>query len=361
MAKRRLPIDGGEYQSFVSRFLSSSSRGWPCWVILAIFLAPDMVRVAAAQTAVCPDLKPGVVVESVSKNSEGERAGIAAGDLITAWTGTDSRGDVLSPFDLMEIETEQEPRGRVILQGYRSGSARRWAMGADIWGLQAHPNLGETDLATYQVGRELANADKISEAVERWRTLSGSLAYSCISVRAWFLYHAAKTSVKIRHWKESDDLFREAIELTSASEPYLTSNLMDEWGDTFSQRYELDKAEDEYRRALALLQERAPSSIRLTILLNALGVIARERGDLASARGYYRQALEIQQRVAPLSLTVADTFGNLGLAAFDAGDLEEAEDYSHQALALQRKVAPGSLHESFTLINLADMALIAGT
>src|ERR1041385_7251670 len=69
--------------------------------------------------AVTPNLGPGVVVERVSQYGEAETAGIRAGDLLLRWSRKntkDAKGEIQSPFDLMEIETEQSPRGKVTLE-----------------------------------------------------------------------------------------------------------------------------------------------------------------------------------------------------------------------------------------------------
>ena len=114
---------------------------------LVLLLSPTTLALGqaapnpAASTDSCPDLKPGVVVESVAKNSEGEKAGITEGDVILAWIRADAKGEIRSPFDLSEVETEQEPRGQVTLEGTRDTANRPWTMGPDKWGLTTRPNL----------------------------------------------------------------------------------------------------------------------------------------------------------------------------------------------------------------------------
>jgi S1-C subfamily serine protease len=78
----------------------------------------------------CTELKPGVVVESVGKNSEAEKAGLAEGDVILSWNRGELNGEIRSPFDLAEAEIEQGPRSQVGLRGH----AQQPRFGPGRWG-----------------------------------------------------------------------------------------------------------------------------------------------------------------------------------------------------------------------------------
>src|ERR1700681_2918143 len=73
--------------------------------------------------------RPGVVVEQVGKESEGAKAGVQKGDLLLAWNRGEIHGMIDSPFDVYEIEVEQEPQGTVTLHGMRGEEKRNWTMG----------------------------------------------------------------------------------------------------------------------------------------------------------------------------------------------------------------------------------------
>src|SRR5260370_18979567 len=60
-------------------------------------------------------LKPGIVVESIAKYSEGEKAGVQEGDVLLSWSRGDTKGEIESPFDLSNIEIEQVPRRNVTI------------------------------------------------------------------------------------------------------------------------------------------------------------------------------------------------------------------------------------------------------
>jgi hypothetical protein len=114
-------------------------------------------------------LKPGIVVEGIEKNSEGDRAGLRAGDLLLSWSRGDAKGEIQSPFDLSDIEIEQAPRGTVTLEGYSGTDKRLWLLGPTSWGIEARPVLPETLLTNYRECQELAKSGKVREAFERWR------------------------------------------------------------------------------------------------------------------------------------------------------------------------------------------------
>src|SRR5713226_9444747 len=65
------------------------------------------VAVKSSQTSstdALQDLKPGVVVEEVKKNSAADQARIQAGDVILSWSRGDAKGQIESPFDVSLIE-----------------------------------------------------------------------------------------------------------------------------------------------------------------------------------------------------------------------------------------------------------------
>src|SRR5690349_5796921 len=71
-------------------------------------------------------LQPGIVVESVSQGTAGQKAGLREGDIMLAWIQSDSRGEISSPFDFSAVEVEQAPRGAVTLEGIRGTEHRTW-------------------------------------------------------------------------------------------------------------------------------------------------------------------------------------------------------------------------------------------
>jgi CHAT domain-containing protein/Tfp pilus assembly protein PilF len=348
------------------------------------------------------EFKQGVVVEGVTKNSEGEKAGLEEGDIILSWSRGEARGEIESPFDLSEIETEQAPRGRVTLDGTRGGAKETWVIGPDKWGIQARPSVPESLLAIYRDGQELAKSGKLSDAVGRWRVaVAEGQKYQCSWLSPWLLFHAAGALADARQWKESNALYQAAIGQAADARPGIMAQILQALGRVFGQQGDpanaekcqqealreiqrsgsdrlaaaeslrslgniaidhgdLNKAEDYYRQGLAIGEKLAPGSRVVAAGLGNLGGVAWRRGDLAKAEEYYRQNLEITGKLAPGSLGVATTLNNLGNVAWSRSDLSKAEEYYHQGLEIQEKLAPGSLAVAAGLNNLGIVAYARG-
>jgi CHAT domain-containing protein/Tfp pilus assembly protein PilF len=360
--------------------------------------APDSEKKPAS----CVDLGPGIVVESVAKNSEAEKAGLAEGDIILRWTRADSKGDIRSPFDLSDVEIEQEPRGRVTLSGIRDGVPQTWAMGPEKWSVETRPNLPESMRTIYREAKELAKASKLAEATERWRSsVAGVEDGPCAWLGVWFFFRAANLLADARQWKESDQLNEEAVELSASVEPRIRAVLFLNWGYRFFQRVDLQQfgimeqhalddslkvnkeslaiarclnglgisatyrgdsktASDYQQRALAIREKLAPGSLDVAQSFNNLGELARLSGNLALAQQYYTQALAIREKAAPGSLGLAGVLNNLGVIARRLGNFSEAESYSNNALAIQQRISPGNLEVANSLNSLGNLSLLRG-
>ena len=320
---------------------------------LGLTRPPDRVAIPCATAA----LKQGVVVESVAKKSEGEKAGLAEGDVILSWTRSDVRGEFESPFDLSKIQTEEEPRGRVILEGTQDGLKRTWAMGPENWGIQVRPSLSSTLLAIYREGIELANAGKLSEAADRWRaTAAAGQKSQCSLLSPWFLFHAAEAFANARQWKDASDLYQEAIRSAAGSSPEVRAQILQALARAFEQESDWANAEKYQQEALKEIRRANSESLAVAASLNSLGRIDDDGGHLARAEQYFHQALAICEKLAPGSLAAAKSLHNLGSVADERGDLEKAEEYDHQALEIRQALAPGGLDVAASLHSLGDVA-----
>jgi len=364
--------------------------------------ATDQTVSASQVPSTCAEVKPGVIVETVSRNSEAEKAGLAEGDVILAWARGDVKGEIRSPFDLSKIEIEQKPRGQVTLSGLRGSVTQAWTMGAERWGLVTDPNLNEPKQAILREGQELAKANKLAEAVGRWRTAAAGVEdSSCAWVAVWFLYHSAFQFADAKRWKDSDQLYEEAVTSSANADPAVRTILFLTWASRYWQRLDLQqygtmnqraldeslKLSDEnlamaaalnglgisamssgdlhkgaeyYRKALAMREKLAPGSLDVGMSLNNLGEIARKTGDLALAKQYYSQALAIQENVVPDTLSTTIPLNNLGVIARQMGDFAEAESYSKRALAIDNRLSPQSLETSSALNSLGNLSLLRG-
>ena len=382
---------------------------WAGKLLLSILFLLSAAASAKGQTvsaprvpSTCEELNPGVIVESVAKNSEAEKAGLAEGDVILAWARGNVKGGIRSPFDLPELELEQKPRGQVTLSGLRGSVAQAWPMGAERWGLVTDPNLNEPKQAILREGQELAKANKLAEAAGRWRTAAGGVEdSSCAWVGVWFLYYSASQFADAKRWKDSDQLYEEAVASSAIAGPAVRTIVFLTWASRYWQRLDLQrygtmnqraldeslKVSDEnlamaaalnglgiwamsngdlhkgaeyYRKALAMREKLAPGSLDVGMSLNNLGEIARKTGDLALARQYYSQALAIQENVVPDTLSTTIPLNNLGVIARQMGDFAEAESYSKRALAIDNRLSPQSLETSSVLNSLGNLSLLRG-
>jgi CHAT domain-containing protein/Tfp pilus assembly protein PilF len=309
---------------------------------------------AAGQTTPCADLKPGIVVESIAKKSEGDKAGLAEGDVILAWIQGDREGDIGSPFDLAAAEVERSPRGPVTLQGTRGTTKQVWVLGQERWDVGTRPNLPRDLLALYSEGAKSGNT---TGAVGQFRTAAANAVPDrCTWLSSWLLLHAAEAMANARQWKESDHLYSAALAQAPAAGPAIKAQILQSWAGTFVQRSDWASAETYYQQAVALQREADSEKLSLAKSLSGLGAVTEGRGEMEKAEGYYGQALAIREKTAPGSLAVASSLNDLGNVANARRSLDKAEEYHRQALAIREKLAPDTLGVAASLIDLGNIA-----
>jgi CHAT domain-containing protein/Tfp pilus assembly protein PilF len=373
-------------------------------LFLASVSVLEQTRRAESATIPCAEaeLKPGLVVERIAKNSEGEKAGLAEGDVILSWSRGDAKGAIQSPFDLSDVEEEPEPLGRATLEGLRAGARQTWGVGPDKWGIQARPNFQGRLLENYRRGQELLQSGKLEEAAVRWRAAANDLASSkCSWLGPWLLLHAAQSFAEGKQWNLSDAFYQQAVERARSAEPRITvrlllarahsyetrgnietaekyyqlaldkarrfepeSRVVDRsligLGQIAEDRGDLDKAEEYFRQAFAMRERLAPGSLEVGRYVNDLGNVANDRGDLDKAGDYYLQALEIAKKIAPDGLDVANGLNNFGTVAYYRGDLDKADLYYQQAFTIRKKLGPETLEVAASLENLGNVATDRG-
>ncbi len=335
-----------------------SSAGTFCVAFGCLALSPLFSQTSPNQRTGA--LKSGTVVEKVAKHSEAEKAGIQEEDILLRWRRGDAKGEIQSPFDLTAIEIEQAPLGTVVLEGLRGTESKSWPLGSNTWGSHVRPSFPQAVLTLYREGQDLAAAGKLSEAAEKWRAIAGQPKSSDLQwLRPWLLFHIAQLQAEARQWKEADQAFQEAVQI-SAAEPELAAQVGRAWASTYMQRSDWERADEQFRRAIAIDQATGRENFTLALDLDNLGTLARKRGDLPKADDYFQRALRVREKLAPGSLQVALSLNNLGELADDRGDLDKAGDYDRRALTIAEKTAPGSLIVATALGNLGDVAFDRG-
>ncbi|HEY2171575.1 MAG TPA: hypothetical protein VGJ30_18260, partial [Candidatus Angelobacter sp.] len=66
-------------------------------------------------------LRPGVVVEKIEKNSAAEQSGLREGDILLTWARGEAHGTLDTTIDFSWLQLEQAPRGAVTIYGTRRG------------------------------------------------------------------------------------------------------------------------------------------------------------------------------------------------------------------------------------------------
>lgn len=365
-------------------------------------LMKAQTRSAQKTVEPCDEMRAGVVVETMANHSEAERAGVAKGDVIRAWTRGDVKGEIRSPFDLADVELEQQPRGQVTLEGTRGKSEQTWAMGPDTWGIVSRPNLASDVLAAYEDGQQLAEANKPSEAAAKWRAAAPPRHDQCGWLHPWFLMHAGETLTRAHQWEEADALFKSSIDEATEVGPQIRATLQRSWITSFDKRTDwpseakqarrameeeslngkienlsiaknattlavtlyrigdLAQADEYATQALKIRQKLAPGSLDVARSLTWLGNIALWRGDIAKARAYQLQALDVAQKLAPNGLDLAMIQGDLGNVEEDNGDFDKAEELYLQEFEITQKLDPLGKNSSAALINLGNVAYYRG-
>jgi CHAT domain-containing protein/Tfp pilus assembly protein PilF len=341
------------------------------------------------------------VVEEVGKNSEAEKAGLLAGDLLLTWSGNGINGSIESPFDLDRIRIEWAPSGPLVFRGKRGAEERSWTLAQGNWAVVARPNFVGAALGAYQRGQELAKAGKPKDAAAAWNQAAPSSEDpQYLIVRVWLTFHSAETLAAAKEWPDADAAYKRALETSSAASGSLAAQLMRGWGLAYRKRNDwtnaekyfqqaidlpaltpgsltiaflwnelgniadqsgdIAKAEDCYQRALAIREKLAPESLDFATTMSNLGVVAWRRRNLNLAEERYLQAFKIRQRLAPGSLDLAISFTVLGIIAGQRGELAKADEYCTQALEIREKLVPDSLDVAMSLVNLASVVQFRG-
>lgn len=301
-------------------------------------------------------ISPGVVVESVDKDSVADKAGIKPGDLLLRWKRGDDKGVIESPFDLFFLQYEQAAREAMTVEGLRGQQPSVWVLSTLPSGMVVRPNLTPGLLLSYREGQELKRAGKRTEAAERW--LAAAREAQDVTpawLRVWFLSLAADSFAQSNQWKAADDAYQEALQSSTQFGLRVRGRLLWARALTFFRRGDWNKAEGVYGQLMEESRKSGAENLAVDAL-NHLGLVARTRGELAEAEEYFRQALSIQEKLNPGSNDVGSASVNLGLTAIDHGDLVLAEECLRRALDLFSRLAPGSRGITVVLNNLGVVA-----
>lgn len=254
------------------------------WIVAAGLAGPAP---AFAETAP-PQVEPreGLVVLEVPAQGAPEEEGLQAGDVLLAWSRGEASGVLRWPSGLVEVETEQSPRGAVILRGRRGNRPRTWRMPETRWAPRTRPALSPHLLALYKEGERFA-ARNPERGTESWLAAAEeALRAEDKPLAAWFLGEIGRAWGKAWRWPEADAAYERALQLAEGSG--LAAPLLRDWGATYVQRREWERAGSCYLQARALAP---PGSFTAARDQAELATLATRRGDLKTAESLYRQVL----------------------------------------------------------------------
>jgi len=287
----------------------------------------------------------GAIVERVVNELAAARAGIRAGDTLTAWERSEPRsapqarsGRIDSPFDLMNAEAEYAPRGSVTIIGTRGGQPFTAVLARSPWGLETRPDMSDAVLSAYRLRDRL----RAATAAERDKDY----------VTACWLWLV-------------QGRYGEALRASRLSgQPLLTVMVFSSGGMTAHSRDDLDSAVRFYRDAIAAHTGLPTNGLALASLHLNLGVVLWRSGKLAEAVDASTEALSLLSAVVPGSLQEGEALNNLGLIAAQQGQLDRAEDLHRRALAIRRTFIAGgpmvALEIARSLKNIGTIRLERG-
>ncbi len=352
---------------------------------LAILLA---LLLATAAHGACP-----VRVASVEAGFEAERAGLRAGDCLLRWRDADGPSRPLAdPLDLMYLEQERAPRGKLWLERRRGAESRWIAMPTSQFSMIAWPSMSQplgTLVRTWYRGL----ADQPASGLPPSPLLAGLPPR-----RRAALHLAAAQALELRSAKLQDAELAAAIDLLDAPEHVRPrASLLLRRCRANQLAFQLQQATSickEAARALAgpgfevtrlrllstqadllRMQSRAAEAEKATreLLSAALGLVPE---SLLTAEAHFKlgSILHVQSRLAE-SLAEIDAaqalIGRIGSGPYFAsilssqrgltlkasGDFDATEEALALTVRLRESFAPDSLDLARALNNLATLSI----
>src|SRR5215831_2242060 len=200
-------------------------------------------------------IQAGVVVENISGQGGGGKAGLQPGDVLLTWSRGESKGEIQSPLDLLELEAEQSPRGPVRLEGLRGQGKESWALGDVPWQLVTRANFSAAMLPDYLDGLKLAKggaATEITQGTQRWTALAVRCSGSPPSwLGAWLFSRAAEVMRDAHQWKQVDDGYRSAIQAAAGMDSAISAQLLQSWAKSYQQRSDWASAEKYFQESIS--------------------------------------------------------------------------------------------------------------
>lgn len=332
--------------------------------VVTLASAGFLAIVLCGTVAVADVIRAGLVVERVQPNYAADRAGIRAGDVLLAWSQSDSdtRQPLRVNLDLLELERERQPLGAITLHGSRGNGELAVEMGPGEWRLQARPQWDEPTVAEYRAATSRMASDPgepgFTAALDFARRLEDD---DGVLHAAAFLYSAAESESWQGRLPRATRFYETAIEnLSEAEHTQALAILNYDLGMSLIYQRRLEEAHAAFTFGRDL--SRRISASRLGVAANTVrqGSVATNRGDFDTARAYLEEALWLYEQLAPGSPQVAGTLAEFGRLAAIKGDLPQGEDYFRRALDILDARIPNGIEVAGYTSNLANVVRLQG-
>ena len=300
-----------------------------------------------------------LVVVAVRPGSAAERAGLAPGDRLSSWEQPlqpeveAARGELGSPFDVLELEAERAPRGPVTLVGRRGSRPLAVSLFPDDWGLDTRPELPGALEARFAEARRCVGAGDIDTGVAGLRGLLDELrSTSEPPAVAWIWFEIAQAEAKRRVPTEAAaSALREAIAATGPDGPPNVRALIWLALGRICEKVCQDEALKSYQEVRVIREAEAPDSVARAAVAASIALLARSRGSgVAEARPDLVAATARLERLAPRSLALVRSLRALGWLAESGA---EARELFAKALGLAEVLSPDGRDVALVLHGLA--------
>jgi CHAT domain-containing protein/Tfp pilus assembly protein PilF len=114
------------------------------------------------------------------------------------------------------------------------------------------------------------------------------------------------------------------------------AEILDRLGRYYKSAGDLSRAEDRYRRALAVRRQLNPNAMETAVTLNNLARVLQDRAHFSEAEKLYQESLTIRKNLRD-QMAVAIVLNNLGLLYMDQSRFSEAEPLLWDSLDIRKK------------------------
>jgi CHAT domain-containing protein/Tfp pilus assembly protein PilF len=317
---------------------------------------PEPPPLVAAGPGLNP-LQLGIVLTDIGRGTALAKVGVHPGDLMLSWLrrssfpseGCPEEGRFESPFDWRWFETEQAPRGTVVLRLIQDGKERLIEVPPGKWDSRVSPSLPRSLLASYLEGKNLIDAGRLEVGTELWRALARTAPVGQ-ELPAWLLLRSGEAWAAASNWPKAEASYLEALD--AARGPAAQVTIWAALGDIYQKENRFTEARNAFQVEASVSEKEWGETLNLARARSQLALLDMRLGDMNSAEQLIQSAFDIRVRLAPMSLELAASIGSLGILALNRSDLAGAETLFDQELELSDRLAPESRDEAASLTNL---------